>query len=171
MKTALIILDGWGHGNPDKDNAIHVAHTPFVDALNERTPCASLRTDGEHVGLPVGQMGNSEVGHMNIGSGRIVYQDLLRIDRAVASGDLGQEKVLREALNKAKAPGVRLHLMGLVSRGGVHSQQAHLHALVDEVVAHGVQDCVVHAFTDGRDTAPQMGTSYLADLETHLQGT
>jgi 2,3-bisphosphoglycerate-independent phosphoglycerate mutase len=171
MKTALIILDGWGHGNPDKDNAIHVARTPFVDALNERTPCASLRTDGEHVGLPVGQMGNSEVGHMNIGAGRIVYQDLLRIDRAVASGDLGQEKMLIEALNKAKAPGVRLHLMGLVSRGGVHSQQAHLHALVNEVVAHGVQDCVVHAFTDGRDTAPQMGTSYLADLETHLQGT
>ena len=98
---------------------------------------------------------------MNIGAGRVVYQDLLRIDRAVASGELGQEQVLVDALAASKKAGVRLHLMGLVSRGGVHSQQAHLHALVDEVTRAGVEDCVIHAFTDGRDTAPNMGTTYL----------
>ena len=102
MKTALIILDGWGHGNPDEHNAIHVAKTPCVDDMNARVPHASLRTDGEHVGLPQGQMGNSEVGHMNIGAGRVVYQDLLRIDRAVASGELGQEQVLVDALDAAR---------------------------------------------------------------------
>ena len=171
MKTALIILDGWGHGNPDEHNAIHVAETPCVDDMNARVPHASLRTDGEHVGLPQGQMGNSEVGHMNIGAGRVVYQDLLRIDRAVASGELGQEQVLLDALAASKKAGVRLHLMGLVSRGGVHSQQQHLHALVDEVKRAGVEDCVIHAFTDGRDTAPNMGTTYLGDLEAHLEGS
>ena len=122
------------------------------------------------MGLPDGQMGNSEVGHMNIGAGRVVYQDLLRIDRAVADGSMAEEPVLQEALRVASEPGKRLHLMGLVSRGGVHSQQAHLHALVDAAEAAGVSDCVIHAFTDGRDTAPQMGTTYLADLEAHLEG-
>ena len=170
MKTALIILDGWGIGNADGNNAIEVAQTPYVDSLNAQTPHATLRTDGEHVGLPDGQMGNSEVGHMNIGAGRVVYQDLLRIDRAVANGSMAEEPVLQEALRIAKEPGKRLHLMGLVSRGGVHSQQAHLHALVDAAEAAGVPDCVIHAFTDGRDTAPQMGTTYLADLEAHLEG-
>ena len=170
MKTALIILDGWGLGNADGNNAIEMAETPYVDSLNAHTPHATLRTDGEHVGLPEGQMGNSEVGHMNIGAGRVVYQDLLRIDRAVADGSMAEEPTLREALQVASEPGKRLHLMGLVSRGGVHSQQAHLHALVDAAEAAGVPDCVIHAFTDGRDTAPQMGTTYLADLEAHLQG-
>ena len=170
MKTALIILDGWGLGNADGNNAISVAKTPYVEQLNAQTPHATLRTDGEHVGLPEGQMGNSEVGHMNIGAGRVVYQDLLRIDRAVADGSFAIEPTLQEALSQAKKPGVRLHLMGLVSRGGVHSQQAHLHALVDASEAAGVTDCVIHAFTDGRDTAPQMGTTYLGDLELHLKG-
>lgn len=170
MKTALIILDGWGLGNADGNNAIEVAQTPYVDRLNAHTPHATLRTDGEHVGLPDGQMGNSEVGHMNIGAGRVVYQDLLRIDRAVADGLMAEEPVLQEALRVASEPGKRLHFMGLVSRGGVHSQQAHLHALVDAAEAAGVPDCVIHAFTDGRDTAPQMGTAYLADLEAHLEG-
>lgn len=170
MKTALIILDGWGIGNADGNNAIEVAQTPYVDSLNAQTPHATLRTDGEHVGLPDGQMGNSEVGHMNIGAGRLVYQDLLRIDRAVAGGSMAEEPVLQEALRVASEPGKRLHFMGLVSRGGVHSQQAHLHALVDAAEAAGVPDCVIHAFTDGRDTAPQMGTTYLADLEAHLEG-
>ena len=170
MKTALIILDGWGLGNADGNNAIEVAQTPYVDSLNAYTPHATLRTDGEHVGLPDGQMGNSEVGHMNIGAGRVVYQDLLRIDRAVADGSMAEEPVLQEALRVASEPGKRLHLMGLVSRGGVHSQQPHLHALVDAAEAAGVSDCVIHAFTDGRDTAPQMGTTYLADLEAHLEG-
>ena len=170
MKTALIILDGWGLGNADGNNAIEMAETPYVDSLNAHIPHATLRTDGEHVGLPEGQMGNSEVGHMNIGAGRVVYQDLLRIDRAVADGSMAEEPTLAEALRVASKPGKRLHLMGLVSRGGVHSQQAHLHALVDAAEAAGVPDCVIHAFTDGRDTAPQMGTTYLADLEAHLEG-
>ena len=170
MKTALIILDGWGLGNADGNNAIEVAQTPYVDSLNAHTPHATLRTDGEHVGLPDGQMGNSEVGHMNIGAGRVVYQDLLRIDRAVSDGSMAEEPVLQEALRVASEPGKRLHFVGLVSRGGVHSQQAHLHALVDAAEAAGVPDCVIHAFTDGRDTAPQMGTAYLADLEAHLEG-
>ena len=170
MKTALIILDGWGLGNADDNNAIAVANTPYVDQLNAETPHATLRTEGEHVGLPAGQMGNSEVGHMNIGAGRVVYQDLLRIDRALEDGSFDKQAALQEAFKKAKQPGVRLHLMGLVSRGGVHSQQAHLHALVDASEAAGVPDCVIHAFTDGRDTAPQMGTTYLGDLERHLEG-
>ena len=170
MKTALIILDGWGLGNADGNNAISVAKTPYVDQLNAQTPHATLRTDGEHVGLPAGQMGNSEVGHMNIGAGRVVYQDLLRIDRAVADGGFAKEATLQEALSYAKRPGVRFHLMGLVSRGGVHSQQSHLHALVDAAEEAGVADCVIHAFTDGRDTAPQMGTTYLGDLERHVEG-
>jgi len=171
VKTALIILDGWGLGNPDGNNAIEVANTPYVDGMSAEVPHATLRTDGEHVGLPSGQMGNSEVGHMNIGAGRVVYQDLLRIDRAVADGSFHQEAVLRDALREASQPGKRLHLMGLVSRGGVHSQQSHLHALVDAVAQAEVPDCVIHAFTDGRDTAPQMGTTYLRDLEDHLSGT
>ena len=167
----MIILDGWGLGNPDGNNAIEVAKTPYVDRLSAEVPNATLRTDGEHVGLPSGQMGNSEVGHMNIGAGRVVYQDLLRIDRAVADGSFHQEAVLRGALREASQPGKRLHLMGLVSRGGVHSQQSHLHALVDAVAQAQVPDCVIHAFTDGRDTAPQMGTTYLKDLDEHLSGT
>ena len=169
MKTALIILDGWGLGKSDGNNAIEVAKTTYVDGLNRSTPHATLLTDGEHVGLPDGQMGNSEVGHMNIGAGRVVYQDLLRIDRAVADGSLAQEEVLQSAFRAASSPGVRLHLMGLVSRGGVHSHQAHLHALIDAAEAMGVPDCVIHAFTDGRDTAPHMGIDCLSDLESHLE--
>ena len=107
---------------------------------------------------------------MNIGAGRVVYQDLLRIDRAIANGSFATESVLQEALSQAKHPGVRLHLMGLVSRGGVHSQQAHLHALVDAAENAGVPDCVIHAFTDGRDTAHQMVKTYLGDLERPLEG-
>ena len=110
----MIILDGWGLGQTDGNNAIEVAETPYVDSLNASVPHATLRTDGEHVGLPNGQMGNSEVGHMNIGAGRVVYQDLLRIDRAVADGSLAQEPVLVDALKEASKPGKRLHLMGLV---------------------------------------------------------
>ena len=169
MKTALIILDGWGLGKSDGNNAIEVAKTTYVDGLNGSAPHATLLTDGEHVGLPDGQMGNSEVGHMNIGAGRVVYQDLLRIDRAVADGSLAQEEVLQSAFQAASSSGVRLHLMGLVSRGGVHSHQAHLHALIDAAEAMGVPDCVVHAFTDGRDTAPHMGIDCLSDLESHLE--
>ena len=172
QKTALIILDGWGIGSHDPmTNAIEAARTPFMDKLLRECPHATLRTDGTHVGLPDGQMGNSEVGHMNIGAGRVVYQDLLRIDRAIESGEFGQNEELIRACQVACESGRRLHLMGLVSKGGVHSQQAHLHQLVDEVVARGVKDVVIHAFTDGRDTSPMTGRGYLTDLERHIEGT
>lgn len=165
QKTALIILDGWGIGTPDGNNAVHAADTPHFDGLISRQPNARLTTHGEVVGLPEGQMGNSEVGHLNIGAGRIVYQDLLRIDRAVADGSLAGEPVLQEALAAAARPGSRLHFMGLVSQGGVHSQQEHLHALLRIAAEAGVPDIVVHAFTDGRDTAPRLGAGYLEDLQ------
>lgn len=170
-RTALIILDGWGIGNGDSNDAIASANTPVFDRLMATRPHATLRTDGEHVGLPDGQMGNSEVGHMNIGAGRIVYQDLLRIDRAVADGSFNSEPVLLEALAAAKEPGRRLHLMGLVSKGGVHSQQAHLHTLCALAAAEGIDDFLVHAFTDGRDTAPNTAAGYIADLEAVLAET
>jgi len=170
-KTALIILDGWGIGQPDANNAVHVAATPCFDGLMQQHPNATLTTHGEAVGLPEGQMGNSEVGHLNIGAGRIVYQDLLRIDRAVADGSIATEPVLQEALAAAKEEGRRLHFMGLVSRGGVHSQQDHLHALLRIAADAGVPDVVVHAFTDGRDTAPKLGAGYLEELEAVCEET
>ena len=165
-KTALIILDGWGLGTLDENNAVHVAKTPCFDRIHAEHPHATLTTHGEDVGLPAGQMGNSEVGHLNIGAGRIVYQDLLRIDRAVADGSIATEPVLQTALAAAKEEGRRLHFMGLVSRGGVHSQQDHLHALLRIAADAEVPDVVVHAFTDGRDTAPKLGAGYLAELES-----
>jgi len=169
--TALIILDGWGIGQGDQNDAISVAQTPVFDRLINNRPHATLRTDGEHVGLPEGQMGNSEVGHMNIGAGRVVYQDLLRIDRAIADGSFREQKALQEAFSRAQEPGRRLHFMGLVSRGGVHSQQLHLHELCHAAQTAGVADFYVHAFTDGRDTAPNTGRGYIADLEEVLDTT
>jgi len=170
-KVTLVILDGWGNGANDASDAIFKAQTPCMDVLHETCPHAELRTDGEFVGLPSGQMGNSEVGHMNIGAGRVVFQDLYRIKQAIDCGSFSDEVVLREALLKAKSSGVRLHLMGLVSRGGVHSQQDHLYALVDSVNSADVEDVVIHAFTDGRDTAPMSGLAYLKDLEDYLTRT
>lgn len=164
-KTALIILDGWGLGEADGNNAVHSAETPCFDDIMARHPHARLTTHGEDVGLPVGQMGNSEVGHLNIGAGRIVYQDLLRIDRAVHEGTIASEATLQSAFHRAKENGCRLHFMGLVSQGGVHSQQAHLHALLGLAHDAGVPDVLVHAFTDGRDTAPELGAEYLQDLQ------
>jgi 2,3-bisphosphoglycerate-independent phosphoglycerate mutase len=169
--TALIILDGWGIGNGDTNDAVHMAATPFMDSLFSSHPHATLRTDGQHVGLPEGQMGNSEVGHMNIGAGRIVYQDLLRIDRAVADGSFADETALQEAFRLAQDGGRRLHFMGLVSEGGVHSQQAHLHALCEAAAKANIQDFIVHAFTDGRDTAPRKAVQYIANLEKVLSKT
>jgi 2,3-bisphosphoglycerate-independent phosphoglycerate mutase len=170
-KCALIILDGWGIGKNDDSNAIVAAKTPCMDGLLDREPNGTLRTDGEYVGLPSGQMGNSEVGHMNIGAGRIVYQDLLRIDRAVADGSFQKEAILQQAFEAARKPGVRLHLMGLVSKGGVHSQQEHLSALCRAAQQSGVGDFSVHAFTDGRDTAPMTGRNYIEELEGVLKET
>lgn len=169
--VALVILDGWGNGATDNTNAIHMAHTPVMDALLGKYPNATLRTDGEFVGLPEGQMGNSEVGHMNIGAGRVVYQDLLRIHRAVESGAFAANPVLQAAVKHAVEGSGRLHLMGLLGTGGVHAHQNHLKALVDVAQAAGVREICIHAFTDGRDTDPQSGRPFMADLEVHLEGT
>ncbi|MDG1159372.1 MAG: 2,3-bisphosphoglycerate-independent phosphoglycerate mutase [Flavobacteriales bacterium] len=170
-KVGLIILDGWGQGAPGKQNAIDQAKTPYVDALLEKYPNASLLTDGEHVGLPSGQMGNSEVGHMNIGAGRIVYQDLLRIDRAISSGDFFKNEELNALLDDAKMSGQKVHLMGLVSHGGVHSQQAHLNALLDLCHQKNLPNVAVHAFTDGRDCDPNSGLEALLALEKKMNET
>lgn len=170
MKVALIILDGWGIGRPDQSNAIHAANTPVMDGLLANYPNATLRTDGEHVGLPEGQMGNSEVGHMNIGAGRVVYQDLLRLHRAVADGTFQQNDALLQAIEHAKTNGSKLHFMGLLGDGGVHAHQDHLHALIDLAEGAGLKETYVHAFTDGRDTDPKSGLGFMARLEAHLEG-
>lgn len=170
-KAALIILDGWGIGAGDHTDAIAQAHTPFIDHLARTAPHAQLRTDGENVGLPPGQMGNSEVGHLNIGAGRVVYQDLVRIDKAIADGSFGQNPVLLDMLSKAKVQGRRLHLIGLVGHGGVHASSKHLVALCGEAVKAGLQEVFIHAFTDGRDTDPHSGLGFIAELEEALAGT
>ena len=171
--VVLIIRDGWGV-NPggaataEKDgNAVELADTPFHDSvLLPDYPRGSLSASGLDVGLPEGQMGNSEVGHLNLGAGRIVYQELTRINKCIADGELGQNEVLKEAFEKAK--GKRLHLLGLLSDGGVHSHQDHLVALASEAKAVGVEDIFVHAITDGRDTSPTGGRGYLSEVEEKL---
>jgi 2,3-bisphosphoglycerate-independent phosphoglycerate mutase len=163
-----MILDGWGLGAGDASDAIASAHTPFIDGLEASAPNATLRTDGENVGLPAGQMGNSEVGHLNIGAGRVVFQELVRIDKAVADGSLEASAVLQEAFSKAAAPGVRLHLMGLVGHGGVHAMQSHLTALCEMSGRAGLKDVFIHAFTDGRDTDPKSGLGFVRELEASI---
>jgi 2,3-bisphosphoglycerate-independent phosphoglycerate mutase len=171
--VVLIIRDGWGI-NPggkakarENGDATLLARTPFHDHLYADYPWARVSGSGEDVGLPAGQMGNSEVGHLNLGAGRIVYQDLTRINKAVRDGELAKNAVLREAFAKAK--GRRLHFLGLVSDGGVHSHQDHLVALCDAAKAAGVADLMVHAITDGRDTSPTGGAAYLRKLEADLK--
>ena len=166
-----MILDGWGHGDKTKSDAIFNANTPFIDSLYKKHPHCELLTDGENVGLPKGQMGNSEVGHLNIGAGRIVYQDLLKINRAVENKELHQNPVLLEAISKAKATGKPLHYLGLVSNGGVHSSQEHLHALCDIASDNGLEKVYIHAFTDGRDCDPKSGLGFIQNLEKHISGT
>jgi 2,3-bisphosphoglycerate-independent phosphoglycerate mutase len=170
-KVALIILDGWGHGAHDKTDGIYLANTPFVDSLYQKHPNAELVTYGEQVGLPEGQMGNSEVGHLNIGAGRIVYQDLLKIDIAVRDNTIAQNAELLNAIRYAKKNGKKLHFIGLVSKGGVHSSQAHLYKLCDIAKEHGLTDVFIHAFTDGRDTSPNSGIKYMEELENHLKNS
>ncbi len=170
-KVCLIIMDGWGKGRLDDSNAIYQANTPFVDSLDSSAAVGQLLTDGENVGLPAGQMGNSEVGHMNIGAGRVVYQDLLKINRAVASGDFMKEGALVEAMNYAKENKVSVHFIGLVSEGGVHSSQGHLHALCDLAAQMNIQKSFIHAFTDGRDCDPKSGLQFIERLEQHIQGS
>jgi 2,3-bisphosphoglycerate-independent phosphoglycerate mutase len=170
-KTALVILDGWGYGKKDKTDAVYQADTPFFDQLIENYPNSTLLTHGENVGLPVGQMGNSEVGHMNIGAGRVVYQDLVRINKSIEDGGFFQMEILKQAMSRAREKGVNLHIMGLVSDGGVHSSQEHLHALCSMAEDYNVGDFFVHAFTDGRDTDPNGSIGYIEKLEEHLKGT
>jgi 2,3-bisphosphoglycerate-independent phosphoglycerate mutase len=166
VNVALIILDGWGIAPDGPGNAISLADTPVFDKLWAEHPHTQLTAKGEAVGLPAGQMGNSEVGHLNLGAGSIVPQDLARIDKAVEDGSLAGNDVLRAALTDAP----RVHLIGLVSTGGVHSSDRHLKALVEIAGRAGVEDLVVHAFTDGRDTSPTSGAQALADLEGWLDG-
>lgn len=170
-KVILMILDGWGKSPDPKVSAIDNANTPFIDSLYNTYSNASLRTDGLHVGLPEGQMGNSEVGHMNLGAGRIVYQDLVKVNLAVKNNTLAKEKTLVEAFNYAKTNNKPVHFLGLVSDGGVHSHINHLFGLVDAAEAFGVQNAFVHAFTDGRDVDPKSGLKFLTALESHIENT
>lgn len=166
-----MILDGWGKSPDPKVSAIDNANTPFIDSLYTRYANAQLRTDGLNVGLPEGQMGNSEVGHMNLGAGRIIYQDLAKINLAVANNTLGKEKALVEAFEYAKQGNRKVHFMGLLSNGGVHSHISHLFALLDEAEKSGLERVFIHAFTDGRDVDPKSGINFLSSLENHIAGT
>jgi 2,3-bisphosphoglycerate-independent phosphoglycerate mutase len=167
-KVALLILDGWGLGTKPEVSAIAQAKTPFMDSLWETYPHSKLEASGLAVGLPEGQMGNSEVGHMNIGAGRVVYQDLVRINKEISEGTIADNSVLVSALEYAKTKGKALHLLGLLSDGGVHSHIEHLKGLCTIAKNAGVGKIFVHAFTDGRDTAPDGGVAYLQDLIAHM---
>jgi len=166
-----MILDGWGKSPDPKVSAIDHANTSFIDNLYKNYPSASLRTDGLHVGLPEGQMGNSEVGHMNLGAGRIVYQDLVKINLAVENKTLAKESVLVDAFNYAKTNNKNIHLLGLLSDGGVHSHINHLFGLLDATKDFGINNTFVHAFTDGRDVDPKSGFGFVSELEEHLEKT
>lgn len=170
-KAILIIMDGWGLGKVKSADAIQNANVPFVSSLYSKYPNTTLVTCGEAVGLPEGQMGNSEVGHLNLGAGRIVYQELQRINVAVRDGSFAKNPVLLNAVNTAKNGNTTLHLIGLVSDGGVHSHINHLKAIIDVCKAQSLTNVVVHAFTDGRDTDPKSGLGFITDLQQHLQKT
>ena len=166
-----MILDGWGKSPDPKVSAIDNANTPFIDSLYTKYPNASLRTDGLHVGLPEGQMGNSEVGHMNLGAGRIVYQDLVKVNLAVENKTLNDEKVLVDAFQYAKDNHKNVHFLGLLSDGGVHSHITHLFGLLEAANNFGLTKTYVHAFTDGRDVDPKSGFGFLTALEEQLEKT
>jgi 2,3-bisphosphoglycerate-independent phosphoglycerate mutase len=170
-KAVLLIMDGWGLGKVKESDAIQHAKTPFVSSLYKKYPNTTLVTCGEAVGLPEGQMGNSEVGHLNLGAGRIVYQELQRINVAIRSGEFARNEQLLQALRCAKKLKRPLHLMGLVSDGGVHSHINHLKAITGVCQHEGLQEVFVHAFTDGRDTDPKSGLGFLSDLKDHLDAT
>lgn len=163
-KVLLIILDGWGITQDPNVSAIYQGKTPFFDSLIKNYPNASLRTDGMNVGLPEGQMGNSEVGHMNLGAGRIVYQDFVKINNAVADGSLAKEKALVDEFTYAKENNKKVHLLGLLSDGGVHSHINHTKGLIKAAADFGLTDIYLHAFTDGRDVDPKSGKGYIADI-------
>lgn len=170
-KVALLILDGWGIGNGKYSDAIRHAKTPVMDKLQKQYPHSTLRTDGLNVGLPDGQMGNSEVGHLNIGAGRVVYQELVRINNAIEDHSLDANSTLIKAFQHAKASSKKLHLFGLVSDGCIHSSEKHLFRLCELAQANGLKDFYVHAFTDGRDTDPKSGLGFIKELEAVLEKT
>jgi 2,3-bisphosphoglycerate-independent phosphoglycerate mutase len=169
-KTILIILDGWGYGDKSKSDVIANADTPYFDSLVAKYPNSQLLASGEDVGLPEGQMGNSEVGHLNIGAGRVVYQDLVKINLAIRDNSIATNPALVEALTYARENSKKVHFLGLVSKGGVHSSQEHLYKLTDVATEAGVKDVFVHAFMDGRDTDPKSGKGYLEELVNHMKG-
>ena len=170
-KVILMILDGWGKSPDPKVSAIDNADTHYIDSLYTKYGHASLRTDGIHVGLPDGQMGNSDVGHINLGAGRIVYQDLAKINLAVTNDTLKDETVLKTALEYAKTNQKAVHLLGLVSDGGVHSHLNHLYGLLDVIDQYGIETSFIHAFTDGRDVDPKSGYGFISELETRLESS
>ena len=160
---ALIILDGFGYNPNDYGNAIKAANTPNIDALFAKYPHTLIGASGMDVGLPDGQMGNSEVGHTNIGAGRIVYQELTRITKSIKDGDFFSNPALKAAIENCKKNHSALHLMGLLSDGGVHSHNAHLYGLVEMARENGLNEVYIHAFMDGRDVPPTSGKDFLAD--------
>ena len=164
LPALLIIMDGCGLAPADGENAVAAAKTPFLDSLYEKYPHTTLGASGEDVGLPDGQMGNSEVGHLNIGAGRIVFQELSRINNAIKDGSIAKNEVFVKAMDDVKADGKTLHLMGLMSPGGVHSHMNHVEALVKMAAEHGVKTVRVHAFMDGRDVDPQSGAGYMSEF-------
>tara|TARA_B100000965_G_C19569206_1_gene748269 strand:+ start:440 stop:1954 length:1515 start_codon:yes stop_codon:yes gene_type:complete len=163
-KTALIILDGWGHGHNTAENAIYNAKTPFIDSLYKTYPNCEIKTDGVHVGLPKGQMGNSEVGHLNIGAGRIVHQDLLKINQEIKSNKIRENKIIRECIERAKKTNKPIHIMGLFSNGGIHSHIDHLKVLCEIAIENHIKHIFVHAFTDGRDSDPKGGKDVIKEF-------
>ncbi|HEV7329868.1 MAG TPA: 2,3-bisphosphoglycerate-independent phosphoglycerate mutase [Flavisolibacter sp.] len=168
-KVILVIMDGWGLGTVPSSDAIRNANVPFVSSLYNKYPNTTLTTCGEAVGLPEGQMGNSEVGHLNLGAGRIVYQELQRINVAIREGELAQNEVLLRSIRYAKEQAKPLHLLGLVSDGGVHSHTTHLKAILDICQQNDFSNVFIHVFTDGRDTDPRSGLGYVQDLEAHCR--
>ncbi len=170
-KTILVILDGWGCGDKSKSDIISNVDTPYWDSLIKNYPNSQLNASGEYVGLPDGQMGNSEVGHLNIGAGRVLYQDLVKINRACKDGSIAKNPELEKAYNYAKENNKKVHLLGLMSPGGVHSSQEHIHKLISVAQEYGISDVFVHAFMDGRDTDPKSGKGYMSNLLNHMDKT
>lgn len=168
-KFGLIILDGWGLGQKDASDGVFMANTPYMDSLLEKYPHTTLTTFGEKVGLPEGQMGNSEVGHLNIGAGRIVYQELTRINKSIRDQEFKRNEQLINAMQLAKVGNRKLHLIGLVSKGGVHSSQEHLYSLCEMAEENGLKDVFIHAFTDGRDCDPKSGLGFIEELESRIE--
>ena len=166
-KALLIILDGYGIGDHKKDDAIFNTPTPYIDSLVANYPHSQLQASGEDVGLPAGQMGNSEVGHLNIGAGRVVYQDLVKINRAIADGSFAENPEIKSAFSYAREHNVPIHFMGLTSSGGVHSSLEHLYALCDTAKTYDLQRVYLHCFMDGRDTDPKSGAGFLKEVEDH----